>query len=154
MSRLTCSCLLILFVCPFVFADDSKPDLLPVQSHWSGTQLHDPAHGESHDRAATLDVMDRDGEKFTIHFWVVGPENRKGVELQGTVAPDGVITAHATRILKSRGTWERSILDETFTGQATAEKVTLHWNMPSNGGSHEAAFTLDEPKHRKKKHST
>lgn len=154
-SRRPLHCLLLLFatLCPPALAADKPADkpadpsaLLPRHSKWSGNQVPDKARGIGHVHTCSFFVRERDGDSFAGVYWVQSADANTGIRIEGTISKKGLINAHPTKVVA--GDVDRSVLQQTWTGQVTDTKLGFQWH-PKDGGTTTALMDLDKPQHAK-----
>jgi hypothetical protein len=88
--------------CFLVAQCEAEDDLAPVGSEWIGTFKRFGRKGEGGSRVSSTDarlkMLERKDAKFKAELWL--DKNAKGLALEGTISPRGVLKASVTKVLK------------------------------------------------------
>ncbi|HVT90110.1 MAG TPA: hypothetical protein VHD56_14750 [Tepidisphaeraceae bacterium] len=117
----------------WIFAADAPAkDLLPKNSHWTGTQEGDerqPNTPQAQTVPAELKVLERSGEDFALEY-DLGKNGARGIlHLEGKIRGSQMI-AQMTKVIK--GAWDVNITELVWNGQINEDEMVLQWQNSKN----------------------
>jgi hypothetical protein len=140
------ACLTLIFLLHSrVFAQTSEPsDALQPQTSWKGSEQGGPRIATRRGnivRSTTVNILTRDGERFTFEYWITAGTAKHGLAMEGQIQ-NGQIIARATKIIQG-GVWETNILKEPWTGGLKDDTLILQRTNTTNDAVLTATLTLD-----------